>query len=334
MKDRVSKHPGRVLITPEDGSPAFYATMTRADEPTQAGDPINKTTLLTDNVAAMFGWGAEAVPNDVAGYVGQYAQHQWFRKAIANFVIEKETAETTVVLYDESSGSVSSTTGRATISYYNRVELDFAQNIYFPNASVGSADVRYSQYTGAANLRGHYFEKNGVFYYAEANAQVRRDTGGNGYRTMIAAKRLTVLDKTDVAGESYLHSSDPDAYPHSGETGGYTYTYLGRAMEHVRREPVRVLRSSYLGTGTYGASNPQQIRLPFKKILALIVLLDTGYTPRIVWAGQPGTSSNVVFTETEGQLSWYGGSAILQCNESGVFYHYIAIGLDSDREEN
>lgn len=333
MKDRVSKHPGRVLITPEDGSPAFYATMTRADEPTQAGDPINKTTLLTDNVAAMFGWGAEAVPNDVAGYVGQYAQHQWFRKAIANFVIEKETAETTVVLYDESSGSVSSTTGRATIPYYNRVELDFAQNIYFPNESVGSADVRYNNYTVVVNLRGHYFEKNGVFYYAEANAQVRRDNGGNGYRTMIAAKKLVVVDKTS-SGEAHLYSTNADAYPHSGEMGGYTYTYLGRSMEHVRREPVRVIRGSYLGNGTYGASAPQRIQLPFKKLLALFVTKGADYNSRIAWVGQPGASSSVVFAEAEGEAKWYGGSAALQCNESGAEYHYVAIGLNTDREEN
>lgn len=65
MKDRVSKYPGRVLITPEDGSPAFYATMTRADEPTQAGDPLNKSTLLSDNVAALMELGAEATPNDM-----------------------------------------------------------------------------------------------------------------------------------------------------------------------------------------------------------------------------------------------------------------------------
>lgn len=65
MKDRVSLYPGRVLITPEDGSPAFYATMTRADEPTQAGDPLNKATLLSDAVAALMGLGQEATPNDM-----------------------------------------------------------------------------------------------------------------------------------------------------------------------------------------------------------------------------------------------------------------------------
>lgn len=55
MHDRQPTKPGRVLITPEDGSPAFYATVTRADEPTEPGTPYNKATQLTDETAEMLG---------------------------------------------------------------------------------------------------------------------------------------------------------------------------------------------------------------------------------------------------------------------------------------
>ena len=48
MKDRIPTKPGRVLLTPEDGSSPFYATLTRADEPTQEGTPLNKANLLSD----------------------------------------------------------------------------------------------------------------------------------------------------------------------------------------------------------------------------------------------------------------------------------------------
>lgn len=65
MRDRIPVNPGRVLITPEGGSAAFYATMVRADNPTQEGTPLNKATLLTDATAALFGLGADAVPDDV-----------------------------------------------------------------------------------------------------------------------------------------------------------------------------------------------------------------------------------------------------------------------------
>lgn len=43
--DRVAKNPGRVKLTPENGDPAFFATMERADTPTVEGTPINAANL-------------------------------------------------------------------------------------------------------------------------------------------------------------------------------------------------------------------------------------------------------------------------------------------------
>lgn len=40
FKDRVPLKPGRVKITPENGT-AYYATMERADEPIEPGTPLN-----------------------------------------------------------------------------------------------------------------------------------------------------------------------------------------------------------------------------------------------------------------------------------------------------
>ena len=65
MQDRVPVNPGRVLIKPENGSASYYATITRADNPTQEGTPLNKNSLLKDATAALFGLSANAVPDDV-----------------------------------------------------------------------------------------------------------------------------------------------------------------------------------------------------------------------------------------------------------------------------
>lgn len=51
MQDRASTHPGRVVLTPVAGQTNTY-DMTRADEPTVAGTPLNKATFLTDATAA------------------------------------------------------------------------------------------------------------------------------------------------------------------------------------------------------------------------------------------------------------------------------------------
>ena len=76
MNDRVSLNPGRVLVTPENGGEAFYATLTRADNPTQEGDPLNKSTLLKDATAALFGLDDTAVPDDVLNRILAILQEQ------------------------------------------------------------------------------------------------------------------------------------------------------------------------------------------------------------------------------------------------------------------
>lgn len=57
MQDRTPTpgQEGRVLITPENGSP-YYAKIEMADNPTQPGTPLNKATLLTDETEQAI-WG-------------------------------------------------------------------------------------------------------------------------------------------------------------------------------------------------------------------------------------------------------------------------------------
>jgi hypothetical protein len=51
-----------VLITPESGQP-YYATIIRADEPTQAGTPYNKASVLADATATALGLATTATPD-------------------------------------------------------------------------------------------------------------------------------------------------------------------------------------------------------------------------------------------------------------------------------
>lgn len=63
MQDRVPLYPGRVTLTPVSGQANTY-DMARADQPSQEGTPLNKGSLLKDSTAALFGLGADAVPDD------------------------------------------------------------------------------------------------------------------------------------------------------------------------------------------------------------------------------------------------------------------------------
>lgn len=63
MQDRVPLYPGRVTLTPVAGQANTY-DMTRADQPTQEGTPLNKATLLKDVTASILGLPDTAVPDD------------------------------------------------------------------------------------------------------------------------------------------------------------------------------------------------------------------------------------------------------------------------------
>lgn len=65
MKDRLSKYPGRVKLTPVDGQANTF-DMIRADEPENEGTPLNKNTFLTDETAVELGLdpASDPTPND------------------------------------------------------------------------------------------------------------------------------------------------------------------------------------------------------------------------------------------------------------------------------
>lgn len=63
MQDRVSLYPGRVKLEPVAGQSNLY-DLTRADQPTQEGTPLNKATLLKDVTASILGLPNTAVPDD------------------------------------------------------------------------------------------------------------------------------------------------------------------------------------------------------------------------------------------------------------------------------
>lgn len=69
-KDRATAAPNRKLITPENGGTPYYATVTNADNPVDAGTPVNK--LLLDEFLAASGTTAGTSPNYTLAQAGFY----------------------------------------------------------------------------------------------------------------------------------------------------------------------------------------------------------------------------------------------------------------------
>ena len=79
MQDRVSLYPGRVKLEPVAGQANLY-DLTRADQPTQEGTPLNKASLLKDATAELFGLGPDALPDDALAVIAPLT-----KKNIKNF---------------------------------------------------------------------------------------------------------------------------------------------------------------------------------------------------------------------------------------------------------
>ena len=63
MKDRTPRYPNRIKLTHEDGI-VEYVTWERADDPVEAGTPLNKAALLTDETGEMLGLDDTGTVND------------------------------------------------------------------------------------------------------------------------------------------------------------------------------------------------------------------------------------------------------------------------------
>ena len=66
MTDRIPTYPGRVKLEPVTGQTNIY-TISMADQPSVAGTPLNKATLLTDAAASAVdtaAWGETATVSD------------------------------------------------------------------------------------------------------------------------------------------------------------------------------------------------------------------------------------------------------------------------------
>ena len=346
MQDRVPVNPGRVLITPEDGSPAYYATMTRADNPTQLGTPLNKANLLKDNTAALFGFENDAVPDEILAFLGRYNQHWWSRvgAVAAHYTLGSD-------------GNV-----RLTMSGYSNT-LYYADSIVVADdgtvslvGPVSSFEVVGRDNKGTGTELANLNAIKGKFFYVDSGSTALQ---GIHYRTTttdayfdsgsyVSAQKVYGVAATSSGETSYVFSTDRNAYPDSGTVGGLQYQYVGIPFDNIKGIP-NVAVGSYTGTGKSGSSNPVSLKFDFPvKFLAVgqqgvglglssnsndnyvfqyIPLMPTTFTSG--WGF--GRSYNAIpFGKRSADsktISWYhANGASYMFNTASTNYWYLAIG--------
>ena len=347
MQDRIPLYPGRVKMTPVAGQANTY-DMVRADDPTQAGTPLNKATLLKAATAALYGLGASAVPDDVLAELGKYKQYWWRRRLPGgNLYVEVQSditdaiglfgpyVNTSQVIYskqltiDQNNGTAAL---GATLTLPKTSGQELAEAIV-ANAPlyVSVSGTIYCIPDGATAGAGANpsFNKATIMYYTESK-QDRVYINGSGSPL---GKTVTTEKKLIPAGDwQYLQSSSRSAYPDSGTSGGYEYEYLGIPFDNAVTAP-KIETGSYVGTGTYGSGGKNSLTFDFVPAILIITAdyvnnhyVNSGY---IVCnsGGHSGQNGNIEAIVDGNTVSWYSGNnAQVQLNTSGLTYKYVAIG--------
>lgn len=303
MKDRVPLYPGRVKLTPVSGQANTY-DMVRADEPTQEGTQLSKATFLKDATAALFGLGADAVPDDVLAKLGVYTQYWWRRRIntsgyvpVLSSVISSSSSNYDSWIFSEADARYSDT-----ISYSSEIIVSSSGDITLKNPSTVS--ISYNTASNVNILKGKYVKKqlrntNRIvvvtqYVYIPPDATYSKDTvssatvnGSNGsisfgsvYLIRMKTQLVTTKWSTNIGEWEYLQSNSRDAYPDSGITGNYEYQYLGVPFENAVTA-AQFATGSYIGTGKNGASNPNRLTFDFipKYIAIYYIGTDYGATP-------------------------------------------------------
>ena len=322
MQNRVSTYPGRVRLVPVSGQENIY-DMTRADEPTEDGTPINKETLLTDQTAAMYpGLDESSTPNDAFFFLGNYTQWRWNRRTV---VFEE-------VKGDEETISFGPAAKDFTVDYASGITIDQENgNISLQSPTSYSFTVTSSSSNLDAienkfnSIKGKYIKSSGDVYFLGANFTCTSLVSGGSsvYVYLENVKKISVLKNTGHWEE--VRASTDDAYPDSGISGGYEYIALGMPLENAKNS--LIVSGTYVGTGS-----TQEIHLPFKAKFLVIILATTTSTSSepVLSFSAPDVGRYQAYSSSAGLsdiiLQDDGFELDSRMNESGYQYSYIAWG--------
>lgn len=322
------------------------------DKKIEGIDSYLKPEVLTDGTKAMYGFGTNAVPDEVFAHLGQYAQHWWsiLHGASQTIYIEhKKDYSNYTELHANNSGE------DTTLTYADSVSVDPSTGtVTMNNPKQYTATKRTEGIarTIAGLIRGKYvtglaFHPAGVYYIPSSATLNWYDPGYQlliwNFQDLTHIQQVTSVQTVIPEGETtYARSTNRNAYPDRGTVGGRTYTYLGVPFDNSI-VPVKTATGSYAGTDTYGESNPNSLTFDFEpKVVVITSIVPDSESVQMgiltahggmVWNGEydrntsGGTYSQPALNSAinGNTVTWYSNNAN-QLNSLGKIYHYFAIG--------
>ena len=304
-----------------------------------SGTPYSREQIWKAATAALYGLGPDSVPDDGFAYLGKYAQH-WWKRAKATITQKNNPVSENILMYRNSDF------GSTDLLYSSKIDIDTDGNVYLISPSTMRVDRDNLSDESTRNIfRGKYvsdvyMRENDVFLLSSTEIPFT-DTGNGAFIRKEAASIISVAMSLQNSFD-FIQSSEKYAYPNNGLKDGYYYQYLGIPFDNAAAD-LRIVTGSYVGTGKYGAENPN------------ILLLD--FPPKIVWIHTVEYSGrfsqcNMVLSDilnirkskplsysTErtsydiqevtfsgNKVSWYSHHSSDQQNSSECRYYYLVIG--------
>ena len=357
MHDRNVEHPNRYQMVKVEGTDDVYDIVPAPGRVDNDGTLINKATLLKDSTAAKFGLGSDAVPDDVfrllsrfhAGLGNEYVWEKLAGSSYKDFATHTTNSDYTIF---------SNTNNSKTFYYAESYTIgdNLKVSLVSPKSFVMTGDEAYKDsfydvFRGKYLLSNHSAYENGdsLIFIPTNAALYTTGAGMSFYATFTPVESYSnprLFEERERVG--FVNSPDPNAYP---VNDGFIYNPLG-----MLGEKANIASGSYVGTGTYSATYPSKLTFGFSP--SLVIIVRDGYKPIPMgslqawdtrsfgvfvrgashFAGYYARSSSytagMYYSITGNELSWYINSSYVssyddspyQLNESGVSYHYIAIG--------
>ena len=301
-----------------------------ADGWTQLPTFLNKGALLKDLTAALYGLGVDAVPDEVLQFLGKYNLHWWRRRSTEtrSEYVERKTLVTTRMTVTPGADRV--------IQYSAGISIDQSTGVV---SLVDPQELTANHYGHQPPFYPVYFQNisddpDSVFFAEDDGTALFIAPGDSSSMVWINANRCYEIttDVVDIpiGATDYVHSSDRSAYPDSGTSDGYEYAYLGVPFENAVTAP-KIAAGSYVGTGTYGQSNPTTLEFDAPPLIVFVVggrsffAIQGNPTANVIYGGSGGTLSLIW---SGNSLSWYvyaEPDAYNQLNIEGKAYYYIAL---------
>lgn len=169
----------------------------------------------------------------------------------------------------------------------------------------------------------------------------------NGTGTIVIEASVQATSGTVSAVRTWTYTKAEITFPNAGSVAQLTQQGAniwpktlaecvrlpgGKTLDEVLESPCQVYAGSYVGTGTYGEGNPNELTFPFKPLAVFVNSGNSGATIPFIRSGTMSKNGSATLTVTwsGGGISWTSNNAANQLNTSGVTYYVFAIGIAAE----